>query len=382
MVTAGVYMVARLSPLFLLAPLTLHIIAVVGAVTALMAGSIAIAQTDIKRVLAYSTVSQLGFMFLALGVGAFAVGVFHLLTHAFFKALLFLGAGSVIHGMADRQDMREMGGLRRSMPVTHLTMLAGGLALAGVPFFSGFFSKDEILYEAWAGPLGTPVLWAVGAVAALLTGIYTFRLFYLTFYGGSRVPEEVGVNESPPVMTVPLALLAVGAVLAGYVGLPELLGGGAWLQGFLGGALGGGHGAGAVAAETAHSGGGSLQTILMAASVVIVAVGFLVARRWYGRPEPLPEAPAEAAPGLWRVLRHKYYFDEFYFLFVVRPLNGAAKWCYRIFDVEGIDGSVRSVADAVAMLSRGVRRLQQGNVAGYAFTLAIGAIVLLAWLLG
>lgn len=228
MVTAGVYLVARMGGLYVLAPVTLAIIAAVGALTAIMAGTIAIAQHDIKRVLAYSTISQLGYMFLALGAGAFAVGIFHLMTHAFFKALLFMGAGSVMHSIANQQDMREMGGLKKHLPITHATMLVAGLALAGIPIFSGFFSKDEILFEAFAGPNGHPVFWALGAIAAVLTGFYIFRLLYLTFYGESRVPAEVHPHESPPVMTVPLLILAILAAIGGFVGLPHVLGGGAW----------------------------------------------------------------------------------------------------------------------------------------------------------
>jgi NADH-quinone oxidoreductase subunit L len=378
MVTAGVYLVARMSPLFQLAPLTLNIVAAVGAATALMAGSVAVAQTDIKRVLAYSTVSQLGYMFLALGVGAFAVGIFHLVTHAFFKALLFLGAGSVIHALSDRQDLRDMGGLRRHLPLTWLTMLAGGLALAGIPIFAGFFSKDEILYEAWVGPFGNPLLWLVGAVTAVLTGLYTFRLIYLTFHGESRVPEGVHPHESPPVMTVPLVALAVLATLGGFLGLPEVLGGGAWLPEWVEGALGAGHGE--AAGMTAHGAAG-LQLGLMIVSVVLAVSGFLLARHWYARPAPLPEVPAERVPGLWKVLRQKYYFDEVYFLFISNPLRNASKWLYRAFDVAGIDAVVHGTGETTLWAAEHAGRLQRGHVGGYALALSAGAVVVLLWLI-
>ncbi len=379
MVTAGVYLVARMSPLYVLAPSTLAVVATVGAVTALVGGSIAIAQTDIKRVLAYSTISQLGYMFLALGVGAFAVGIFHLVTHAFFKALLFLGAGSVIHAMHHEQDMREMGGLRAHMPITHATMLVGGLALAGIPIFAGFFSKDEILFEAWAGPFGSPLFWVLGALTAVITGLYMFRLLYLTFYGSSRgtLAEPI---ESPPVMTVPLVILGLLATLGGFIGLPHILGGGAWIQNFVGEAVAllPAVGTERGVAEAGH--GGGLQLGLMALSVVLALTGILIARHWYGRPDPLPERPALAAPRVWQVLRHKYYVDEFYFLFVVRPLSGASKWFYRIMDVEGIDGTVRGTGRSITGLAERVGAIQRGNIGGYALAMAIGAIALLLWL--
>ncbi len=397
MVTAGVYLVARLGGLFLLAPATLTVIAIVGAVTALMAGSIAITQHDIKRVLAYSTISQLGYMFLALGAGAFAVGIFHLVTHAFFKALLFLSAGSVIHALADRQDMREMGGLRKHLPITHLTMLAGGLALAGIPIFSGFFSKDEILFEAWFGPHGTPVFWALGAVAAVLTGLYTFRLLYLTFYSPSRVPEGVHPHESPPVMTVPLLILAVLATLGGFLGLPHVLGGGAWIQEFVNSAVlpaaAAAHGAvesagqavaeaaGHAAAPNAHGGNAGAQIVLMIVSVGLALTGFWFARRWYGRPDPYPEVPERAVPGLWKIMRQKYLVDEFYFLVIGRPLRNISKWLYRAVDVVVIDGAVRGTGTVTTALARLIGRLQTGHTGIYAFAIAAGAVILLAVLL-
>jgi len=384
MVTAGVYLVARMGVLFQMAPVTLVVVALVGALTAIVAGFIAIAQHDIKKVLAYSTVSQLGFMFLALGAGAFSVGIFHLMTHAFFKGLLFLGAGSVIHAMADKQDMREMGGLKKHLPITHATMLIAGLALAGIPFFSGFFSKDEILFEAWAGPNGHPLFWALGAIAAVLTGIYIFRLLYLTFWGTSRVPDDVHPHESPYTMTVPLMILAALAALGGFVGLPQVLGGGAWIQEFIGNATGavshaveavGGH------AEEATHGNSGLQVVLMVVSVLLALTGYWIARKWYGRENPYPEVPETAAPGLWKAMRQKFYFDEFYFMVIGRPLQKASEWLYRVFDVKVIDGTVNGAGQVTTTLARWIAGLQVGHVGSYALAMAGGAIILMILLL-
>src|SRR5207302_1293624 len=224
MVTAGVYMVARSNALFTLAPQTLGIVAVVGAFTAMLAASIGLVQNDIKRLLAYSTVSQIGYMFLALGVGAYWVAVFHLFTHAFFKALLFLGSGSVIHAVGGEQDMRRMGGLKNKIPITHWTMFVGSVAIAGIPGLAGFFSKDEILWQTYSSPIGSKVLYAMGLITAGMTAFYMWRLMYMTFYGKSRVAPEAAahIHESPPSMTIPLQILALGSILAGWVGVPKI----------------------------------------------------------------------------------------------------------------------------------------------------------------
>ena len=367
MVTAGVYLVARTSPLFELAPITLTVVAIVGVLTALIAGLIAISQYDIKKVLAYSTISQLGFMFLALGVGAYVVAIFHLVMHAFFKALLFMGAGSVIHALDGRQDMREMGGLRSQLPITHLTMMMGALALSGIPFAAGFFSKDEILYEAWAGPYGHPLLWVAGALAALMTAFYAFRLIYLTFHGMRRLDESVHPHESPPVMTVPLIILAVLSAIGGFSGMPSVLGGSARFQAWVGQALPGG----------AHHGSATLSLVLMAASVALAVTGLLLARHWYNRPDPFPEAPAAPLGPLWSAMRQKFYFDEFYFLMVVSPLYRTSKWCYRALDVVVIDGFVRGTATLCLRLAGVISRLQWGHTGGYALAVAVGALLLL-----
>src|SRR3984893_3483508 len=234
MVTAGVYMIARSSALFELTPITSTVVASIGAFTAILAASIALVQNDIKRVLAYSTVSQLGYMFLALGVGAYWVAVFHLFTHAFFKALLFLGSGSVIHALGGEQDMRHMGALKNKIPITHWTMFVASLAIAGIPGLAGFFSKDEILWQTYSSKQGSNILWGVGLATALMTAFYMWRLMNMTFYGKSRVPREVEahIHESPASMTVPLTALAIGTVLAGWIGTPKLWGMSGWFRGF------------------------------------------------------------------------------------------------------------------------------------------------------
>ena len=402
MVTAGVYMVARSSPLFSLAPETLRIVAVTGAFTAILAASIALAQNDIKRVLAYSTVSQLGYMVLALGVGAYWVAVFHLYTHAFFKALLFLGSGSVIHSLSGEQDMRRMGGLKDKIPVTFKTMLVGSLAIAGIPGLAGFFSKDEILWQAWSSPLGAKALWTVGFVTAAMTAFYMFRMMYMTFYGPSRVaPEAAGkIHESPRSMTLPLVVLAAGSVLAGWIGVPKLWSFlpdsfrafEHWLEpAFVSAAA---HGA-----EASHE--TSVEWMLMLLSIGVAVAGILTARYFYlTRPE-IPESVAASAGPLYKAVLNKWYLDEIYdFLFV----NGLAKgggrlsgafdrnvidggvngagWLTRFtstlsiwWDTWIIDGAVRLSSFSVKIASYPARIIQSGQLQTYALW-AIGGIIL------
>src|SRR4051794_23103495 len=318
MVTAGVYMVARSAALFQLTPHTSNNVAMIGAFTAILAASIALVQTDIKRVLAYSTVSQLGYMFLALGVGAYWVAVFHLFTHAFFKALLFLGSGSVIHAMSGEQDMRHMGALKNKIPITHWTMWVGSVAIAGIPGLAGFFSKDEILWQAYSSPQGSKVLWLVGLATAGLTAFYMWRLMNMTFYGKSRVAPEVAahIHESPPSMWVPLVTLAAGSVFAGWLGVPKLWAVGErfqaferWLEpAFASAAV-------EAAKEGAHD--ASTEWILMAISVAVAITGILIARWFYHRKPELPEAIYSRVGPLHGLLYNKYYVDEIYdFLFV------------------------------------------------------------------
>ncbi len=380
MVTAGVYMVARSHVLYALAPAALDAVAWIGALTALMAATIALAQNDIKKVLAYSTVSQLGYMFLGLGSGAYGAGVFHVMTHAFFKALLFLGAGSVIHALHEEQDIRKMGGLRRQLPITFATFLVATLAIAGFPGLSGFFSKDEILAAAFQQH---PLLWALGLLTAGLTSFYMFRLLFLTFFGTSRLSSEQAahVHESPRVMTVPLVILALLSVVGGWVGLPPVLG-----PHLLGGTEGGF--LGPVFADLHHvegaGHGGHLshaaEWALMGASTLVALAGFLVAWRRYGRPAaaPLPAAPA----GAWyRLLADKYRIDELYDALVVRPLAALSQFLWRWIDEILIDGLVNFSGLAVRVGGEVLRLFQTGYVQTYAFFMVLGVIVLLLRLL-
>ena len=412
MVTAGVYMVCRCSALYLHGPAALGVVAAVGALTALMAATMALRQTDIKKVLAYSTVSQLGYMFLAAGVGAFTAAIFHLMTHAFFKALLFLGSGSVIHAMGGEQDLRKMGGLKKALPLTTLTFLAATLAIAGVPGFSGFFSKDEILWKSFgegnAYHLGSPLLWLAGIVAAGLTTFYMFRLVFLCFYGEGRMDAETAhhLHESPKVMTVPLLVLAVLSVVGGWVGIPKSLSFGADLNGFerylapvfeAGVAQTAGEGARMGGQATHAQGVSSTEYLLMLVALGVVAAGFALAYRFYrSRPE-IPQRLAESFPTLAALLANKYYVDELYDGAVIRPYLGACR-LFHAFDARVVDGVVNGVrhvtmglshlsrffdqyvvdgaVNAVAYLTRGLsvafRRLQTGFVQGYLTLFVLG----------
>jgi NADH-quinone oxidoreductase subunit L len=401
MVTAGVYMVARCHALFELAPAALVTVAVIGAATALFAATIGLVQRDIKRVLAYSTVSQLGYMFLACGVGAYSAGIFHLATHAFFKALLFLGAGSVIHALSGEQDLRRMGGLKGRLPWTHGTMLIACLAIAGIPPFAGFFSKDAILAAAFAGPLRW--LYYVGLLTAGLTAFYMFRLLYLTFYGGSRVTEEAEhhLHESPPAMLVPLAVLAVGSALVGLLGIPLLPGAdrfGDFLKPVfadlghlreLAAAAAAGHasataavghaaaaGAHGAAAPGAHHASVGLEVALMAVSVAAGLVGIFVARRLYLLEPGVAQRLAERFQRAYRTLLDKYYVDELYGALVVRPLERLSGWLWRVFDVRVIDGAVDGTGGLVVLGGTILRLFQNGYVGTYAFFLVLGVVIL------
>jgi len=370
MVTAGVYLIARMSFLYVLAPGALEVVAIVGALTALFAASIGLLQTDIKKVLAYSTVSQLGYMFLALGVGAFSAAIFHLMTHAFFKGLLFLGAGSVIHGMSGEQDMRKMGGLRTHMPVTFRTFFIGTIAIAGIPGFAGFFSKDLVLASAFAeGHIG---LWFIGVLAAGLTAFYMFRLLFMTFYGECRADEKTKhhIHESPKTMTVPLVVLAILSIVGGYISLPMHLLWGDKLGEFL---------APVLAAHGVHHLSIPLELALMATSVSVAASGIALAYLFYvARPE-LPGQLAEQAGALYKVVLNKYYVDEIYDAAIVRPTLYGSRMLWRWFDVAVIDAAVNGVAAFVAGNARVWRRVQTGNVQHYAASLLVGAAVVLAY---
>ncbi len=390
MVTAGVYMVARSSALFLLAPDTMMVVAVIGAVTAIFSATIGICQTDIKRVLAYSTVSQLGYMFLACGVGAFTAAIFHLMTHAFFKALLFLGSGSVIHALSGEQDMRKMGGLKKYVPVTFVTMFAATLAISGIPGFSGFFSKDEILWQSFSSSYGSPVLWGIGTLAAGITAFYMFRLVFLTFFGASRMDPEVEkhAHESPWTMTVPLAILALLSVGGGWIGIPAVLGGGNPFEHWLAPvfhpvAAAGGHmaAAGAHGAEGAVHHPAVLEIGLMALSVAIALCGIGLAYFLYRIRTGKPDEIAKKWPTLYDVVYNKYYIDEFYEWAVIRRIVTFSTGLWQMFDARFIDGIVNGAADIVRAAGDRVRKLQGGVVGGYAFSLLAGAVLLVGYIL-
>ena len=426
MVTAGVYMVGRNAVLFTHAPSVMTVVAIVGAATALVAATIGLVQTDIKKVLAYSTVSQLGYMFLATGVGAFAAGAFHLMTHAFFKALLFLGSGSVIHAMNDEQEMTKMGGLRKYMPTTYLTMLIGALAIAGIPGLAGFFSKDEILALTFAE---SPTLWVVGAVTAAMTAFYMFRLIFMIFYGDYRGPSwdhgdhddqghgEAhgahawhGPHESPRAMTIPLMVLAVGAIFAGYVGIPTALGGRNQIEQFLAPSFIVEHEAEAHADEThgeeAHHLDPATEYGLMGLSVLLAIGGILLARRNYVQQPDASERWAQNWAGPHAVLTNKYYVDELYgatfvagtmssarglFAFdrgvVDGAVNGAGwttivlSWISHVLDKYVVDGIVNVVGGACREASYSFRRVQTGLIQNYAFATVFGLFAFVTWYL-
>jgi len=388
MVTAGVYMVARCNILYSLAPLSMGVVAVIGVITAIYTASIAMVTNDIKRVLAYSTISQLGYMFLACGVGAFAAGIFHLMTHAFFKGLLFLCAGSVMHALSGELDMRKMGSLKSHLPKTYWTFLIACLAIAGIPPFAGFFSKDEILWKAFQGNV---FLWAIGAIAAFMTAFYMFRAVFMTFHGKSRVEPEVAkhVHESPPVMTNPLIALAILSTIGGLVGIPIIKG---WnrFHDFLAPVLGGHevHLADKYTAGVAyareitthgtqsmnHSAG--LEWLMMTVSVAIGLAGIITAYYLYLKHPGLPERIAKRFKGFYHLLYNKYFVDEIYFAYVVTPINIISTFFWKFFDDKVVDGAmVNGSAWLVRRVSGGLRRLQTGYVQHYALFILLGLLL-------
>jgi len=394
MVTAGVYMIARLNFLYTLSPDAMAVVATVGAVTAIFAATIGFAQRDIKKVLAYSTVSQLGYMFLAVGTGAFAAGIFHLMTHAFFKACLFLGSGSVIHAMGGEQDMFRMGALAKKMRITWITFFIASLAIAGVPPLAGFFSKDEILWRAFTAHIGGPewlphALWLVAFAAAGMTAFYIFRAVFLTFHGEDHVSDEAKhhLHESPFSMTIPLGVLAAGAAVAGFLGRPEALGGSnrfaGWLAPVLGGqgAVAGGAAQHAIAhipagatmalSEGAHN--ASLEYTLMMLSILVGVLGIAVAWFLYVRNPGLPARITGALGGIYRLVFHKYYVDELYESAIVRPGYALSdRVLYRLVDVGIIDGTVNATGILARLIGSTVRLAQSGVVRTYAFFMLLG----------
>ena len=360
MVTAGIYLIARLHFLYAVSPTALALVAYIGAGTALFAATIALVQTDIKRVLAYSTVSQLGYMFLGLGVGAYGAAVFHLMTHAFFKALLFLGAGSVIHGMSDEQDIGKMGGLRHTMPTTYWTFAVGCLAIAGVPLLSGFFSKDLILEEAYAAPHGSAVLWLLGTLGAGLTAFYMFRLLFVTFWGETRADHEVAdhIHESPSVMTVPLIVLAVLSVIGGYFSVPHFL---------------------QAVFDQPHAAHVSFVVRYLPTLVGLAGIGlaYVLYVRDPGRAERLGQQLA----GLHTLLLNKYYIDEIYQAVFVRPTLVASQWLWQVWDTRVIDRVVNGTAQTADASGSALRLWQTGNVQNYALSFLAGAMLILGYYL-
>ncbi len=371
MVTAGVYMVARCSIIYASAPAILMVVAIIGAFTALFAATIGLVQNDIKKVLAYSTVSQLGYMFLALGVGAFTAGIFHVMTHAFFKALLFLGAGSIIHSMHEEQDIRHYGGLKKYMPQTFLTFLVAALAISGIPPLSGFFSKDEILWYSFAN--GSVILWIIGAGTALLTAFYMFRLYYLTFEGKPRFGHDKHPHESPKVMTIPLIILAVLSAIGGFIGIPALFsgeGGNAfhnWLAPVFEKAEE------KLVVYGSHSHG--QEILLMAISIVLAVGGILIARAIYIKKPSIADNLAKRFKGAYNLLLNKYFVDEAYETVIIKPIvKGSESILWKIADNKIIDGLVNGVASLVNVISRNIRKIQTGIAQSYAIVMMLGIV--------
>src|SRR5688572_30140534 len=421
MVTAGVYMIGRTAVLFEHTPETMLIVAIIGALTALMAGTIGLVQNDIKRVLAYSTVSQLGYMFLAMGMGAFGAGIFHLYTHAFFKALLFLGSGAVIHALHGEQDIRNMGGLKKYLPITYWTFLIGSIAIAGVPPLAGFFSKDEILFETAVE--GHWILWTIAALTALLTATYMFRLVFLTFHGERRTGAPAAshghapapshghatadshghgstshghgsgshLHDAPPAMAIALIVLAIGSVAAGWIGIPHALGGHNQLHAWLEPAFEAPAAAGAGAAAEAGAGeaaaveedaNAALELTLMGVSVTIAVVGIAIAAYIWLKRRSIADNAAREFPGVYRLLLNKYYVDELYDATIVQPIKAAStEGLWRWFDVRVIDGDVNGTAAIVDRSAAVLRRLQSGSVRAYAGSLFVGVVVILGYYL-
>lgn len=378
MVTAGVYMVSRMNALYSLSAEAAQLVAVVGALTAIFAATMALTQNDIKRVLAYSTISQIGYMFMGCGVGAYAAGMFHLYTHAFFKSLLFLAAGSVMHALSGELDMRKMGGLRKYLPLTYPTFLVGAIAISGVPFFSGFFSKDAILTHAFAS--GQYFVWALGIMGAVLTAFYMFRLIFLTFHGEERLDlhAKEHLHESPPVMTIPLIILAFFSVVAGYVGLPLVLGKEANLfKRFLNPVLVPAHEA---APHPAHLSLGT-EWVLILISVAVALSGIYIAYVFYLKSPQTPHHLVRRFPGVYKLLANKYYVDEIYQAAFVHTTIRGAETVYERFDLGVIDGAINETGKTMGLVGRLLSLLQSGLIKDYALVFILGVVIFLGFLL-
>ncbi|MGE3758505.1 MAG: NADH-quinone oxidoreductase subunit L [Pseudobdellovibrionaceae bacterium] len=379
MVTAGVYMICRLNPLFMAAPNALLVVAIIGALTALMAASIGLTQWDIKKVLAYSTVSQLGYMFLAAGVGAFGFAMFHLMTHAFFKALMFLGSGSVIHAMDGEQDLRKMGGLKKYLPITHWTFFFGWIAIIGIPPFAGFMSKDEILWMAWHSPMGHKLFWVAGLFGAAMTAFYMTRLMCLTFWGQSRVPKSVHPHESPPTMTIPLIVLGILSIIGGWIGIPHVIAAVLpnhppnilehWLHPLITQIPG------LAEAEASE------EWMLMGISVAVASISAFVAYNFYVMAPGRSDRFVAKIKPVYELVYNKYFVDEFYYGRIINPLVTLSKNIWLYIDVNFIDKTTYWISDLVKGVGQTARTLQDGNTQTYAMYVSIGIVVALSVIL-
>ncbi len=373
MVTAGVYMVARFSALYAMSEVAQAVVVAIGTFTAVFAATMALVNNDIKRVLAYSTISQLGYMFMGVGVGAFAAGIFHLMTHAFFKALLFLGAGSVMHALANNTDIRKMGGLYSKIKITAITFIVAWLAISGIPPFAGFFSKDEILAKAFAH---SPIVWVFGALGAVLTAFYMSRLVFLTFFGKFRGGEELEhhIHESPPVMTIPLSILAILSAIGGFVGVPAILGGSNHFEHFLEPVFEG-------ATEHLHLAHLShgVEYGLMATSILLALAGIGLAYLMYIKESISPAKMADRFKGIYTLLYNKYYVDELVEAAIIRPLLAFSRWLWHVVDEGIIDGLVNLIGKMAVLFGLIFRRIQTGYVQNYAAFIVLGVIIILAF---
>ena len=386
MVTAGIFLVARNSALFALSETTMTVVVVVGALTAITAASIGLVQNDIKKVLAYSTVSQLGFMFVALGVGAYYIAIFHVITHAFFKGLLFLGSGSVIHGMHGEQDIKRMGGLKKYMPITSKTFLVGTMAIAGIPFFSGFMSKDEILWYAWSSHNGGGwFVWGVLALSALFTAFYMFRLYYLTFEGRERFDHKhIHPHESPKTVTFALITLAVLSTIGGLMNLPPALVPWihsepllkSWLNPIFANAN-------MILGIESHHGLEMMMYVLMIIATAVAFGMWALAKNWYSDPQwKAPRQLSKNFSGIYKALWNKYWLDEIYYAMIIDPIHRlSTSFLWKFTDVGIIDGIVNGSAKTVGMLGSRIRLMQTGIVQNYAVVMIAGIVAILAWVM-